>query len=540
MTKGFIVGPFTTDHQFNFGKLLIAPFFTLPKPDGSRRPIVHLSWDDHGNKYSVNDIVDEAFKPVKYITLKELVALCKAAGPGGYIFIVDMQDAYYRVPIHPSHYKYNGLKWLSHYWVFTSLQMGLASSAQIYTDFADAVEWMVVKRNKHLMFETSVQALRHYLDDFFGACRSKKTANIIYQDLIYLVNYLGIPTRLDKCKPPNNIYQKILGWGIKQSKQKICLPEDKRVDYLQEVQLILKDKQASKKFIHHVRGRLGNVAQIKFPGKAFLRRLDAVLYLPKFKDSETIRMSSFVLEDLRWWESVLQNPTNVEVDFDYILKSPDAADFEIYTDATTEIGFGGHLDSIWFQVRWEDTIIDKIEGVRGPLDITIRELLIPLVAAELFKTKLHNKAVTIYNDNPGAASAIATAAPPLYRLDMHCLIIHLASLAVEHNFLYWGTHVIAKSNHNMNLADGLSRFNPDTQAIFQDKFTCVNQQAITITNKLLLKLLQAPLNLPSKYDIELDIRKEFNILLNEKFYQNTKMRTNDILDQFYKYNILKD
>ena len=34
----------------------------------------------------------------------------------------------------------NGLKWLGHYWVFTSLQIGLASSAQIYTDFADAIE----------------------------------------------------------------------------------------------------------------------------------------------------------------------------------------------------------------------------------------------------------------------------------------------------------------------------------------------------------------------------------------------------------------
>ena len=135
------------------------------------------------------------------------------------------------------------------------------------------------------------------------------------------------------------------------------------------------------------------------------------------------------------------------------------------------------------------------------------------MAIELFKNKLHNKAVTIYNDNPGAASTIATAAPPLYRLDMHYLIIQLASLAVEHNFFYWGTHVIAKSNHNMNLADGLSRFHSDTLEIFQDKFTCVNDQAITITNKLLLQLLRAPLNLPSKYDIKLDIRKEFNILL---------------------------
>ena len=518
---------------------MIAPFFTIPKPDGSRRPIVHLSWDDHGKKYSVNDIVNEAFKPVRYITLKELVALCKAAGPEGYVFIVDMQDAYYRVPIHPSHYKYNGLKWLGHYWVFTSLQMGLASSAQIYTDFADAIEWMVVNRNKHLIFQTGVQALRHYLDDFFGACSSKKVAQIVYNDLIYLVQYLGIPTRLDKCQPPNNIYQKILGWGIKQNKQRICLPEDKRIEYLREVQQILKDKRASKQFVHHVRGRLGNVAQIKFPGKAFLRRLDAVLYLPKFKDTDTIDMSSFVLEDLRWWESVLQNPANVEVDFDYILKSPDEADFEVYTDATTEIGFGGHLDSIWFQVKWEDTIINKIEQIRGPLDITIRELLIPLVAIELIKPKLHNKSITIYNDNPGAACAIATAAPPLYRLDMHCLITHLASMAVNSNFLYWGVHTIAKSNHNMNLADGLSRFNPDTKDIFQDKFECVNKQALEVTNKLLLKIAQTPLNLSPKYDIDDNIRKEFKILLNERFYQNTKLKNNNILKQFKEYNILQ-
>ena len=46
------------------------------------------------------------------------------------------------------------------------------------------------------------------------------------------------------------------------------------------------------------------------------------------------------------------------------------------------------------------------------------------------------------------------------------------------------------------------------------------------------------MNLPSKYDIKFNIREEFNILLNEKFYQNAKLRSNDILEKLYKYNIL--
>ena len=114
-----------------------------------------------------------------------------------------------------------------------------------------------------------MQALRHYLDDFFGACKSKATAQKLYNDLIKLIRILGIPTTPQKYLPPSNIYQNILGWGIKQNLQKICLPEDKRIEYLSEVKTLIKEKTTDKRFLQHVRGRLGNVAQIKFPGKHF-------------------------------------------------------------------------------------------------------------------------------------------------------------------------------------------------------------------------------------------------------------------------------
>ena len=209
--RQFLCGPYDLDYEFPW-RLKCAPMFVIPKPTpGEYRTLVHLSWKDNSKLYCINDLICESMSTVQYIKLKEVVTLVKKAGVGGWLFIVDMQDAYYRVPIHPSDYQYNGLKWLKKYWVFTSLQMGLSSSCKIYTEFADAIEWILANRNNPLIFKTGVQAVRHYLDDIFGACKTKQDAQRLYNDLIHILKILGIPTRPDKCHEPNFI-QRILGY----------------------------------------------------------------------------------------------------------------------------------------------------------------------------------------------------------------------------------------------------------------------------------------------------------------------------------------
>lgn len=437
-----------------------------------------------------------------------------------------MEDAYYRVPIHPDDYKYNGLKWLQKYWVFTSLQMGLSSSCNLYTEFADAIEWIIINRNREIAIKNDIQVLRHYLDDFFAACKSKKDALKLFHDLINILKQLGIPTREDKCFPPCNI-QKILGFVYNTLSQTISLPNDKRIEYLASVDKHILNEKSDKKSLEQLRGRLGNIAQIRFPGKAFVRRFDVLIHLPDLQYNEPITLSEFIIHDLKWWRWILKNPTHLEVPFDSILKDPDEADYKLYTDAASTLGIGGHMGQFGFKLSWKDTKLETTRVIRGKnskgewtTDITCLELLGPVIACELWAEKLRGKSVTIYNDNPGAAAAIAAKAPKLYRMDLLFLTVHLCKLAIKYNFKFWGVHIY---DENMDLADGLSRQKSDSKYQFNNNLIDESKDALAICNNLLTQLALAPNNLPDNRDIPYRLRKEYNLLLDSKYFRNEKL-----------------
>ena len=108
-----------------------------------------------------------------------------------------------------------------------------------------------------------------------------------------------------------------------------------------------------------------------------------------------------------------------------------------------------------YQIRWSNTILNKLIAVRGSFDIHAQEMLGALVAAKLWGHTLTGQCVALYNDNPGAAGAIITKAPPLYRLDMQYMVRELSKLAVQYHFYFWGIKVDGANNEQ---ADALSRF----------------------------------------------------------------------------------
>ena len=150
------------------------------------------------------------------------------------------------------------------------------------------------------------------------------------------------------------------------------------------------------------------------------------------------------------------DPSNCRVSFDTFLKKPDEGDIEIYTDASGEIGVGGIIgDSIAFQIRWAKTIWNEVLAVRPELDIQVQEAIGPLIALQIARELLRDKSVSIYNDNPGAAAALISKAPPLWRSDMQFITREIAMLAVKNNIMYWGIKIDGKHNE---YADALSRF----------------------------------------------------------------------------------
>ena len=405
-----------------------------------------------------------------------------------------------------------GIKWAGKYWVFRSLQMGLSSSPRIYTAFADAVEYACVSKNRDISYLNGVQQLRHYIDDFFGALPNKEDAERLYQALYTTFEVLGIPTKWEKCTSPRQ-KAKILGWIYDTVLRMVFLPDDKRKLLLDMVQQALRTKKANEKFMRQLIGRLQHASQVIFPGKAFVRKLEALLYLPQHKNKDDFSIGTFVLNDLRWWKRILESPSVCGMSFDLILKHPSDGDIVIYTDACTKIGGGGFITGLgptqYFQIRWEDTIYNAVLQYRD-LDIAVLELLMSVAAVKMIADKAKNLAISIYNDNPGAAGALESKAPPLGRLDLQALMSELATMAYDNKFYWWGIHKTVKESKDMVLADQLSRF----------KAVDLNKDAIKCSiekecNELLDVLFEAPRNLPKQRDLSTNVRQMYNILLED-------------------------
>ena len=201
--KGFVSGPYTSRHYLPkyISHLHISPIFGIHQSN-KIRPIHHLSFPKKStvNSRSVNDMLDERWKTVQYTTFKEVLTMVATAGPGSYIGYADAKDAYYRLPIHPDDHGMMGIQWANHYWFFTCVQMGLSTGCYIYTQFADAIEHIIVKNNPATMYMRKIQMLRHYLDDFFCVHQDYDVALHNFYQIIYWFRRLGVPTTQQKCK----------------------------------------------------------------------------------------------------------------------------------------------------------------------------------------------------------------------------------------------------------------------------------------------------------------------------------------------------
>ena len=490
-TKGYICGPFDLDFPFPF-KLHVSPLFVVPKPGGKFRPIAHLSYTRAPWQYSVNDCVLENEKHVQYIQFKAMVKMMHKAGKDAYMFTADAKDAYYRIPIHPSQYRFMGIKWLQKHWLFLSLQMGLASAPRIYTRFGDAVEYIVVNNNKDIIFLDNIQVLRHYIDDYFGVHPDKEKAITIYNSLLDWFDTLGIPTTDDKCVPPGRL-RRILGFNWNSHQLQVELPNKKRKKALKTLCYMKHTGVTDKKWLERIDGRLQHISIVVFPGKAFVRRFEMLIYDPRLTYGRKIHINPYLMADIEWWIWVLSNKSHVRAKYDFLLKKPNEADVHVWTDAASTIGMGGISGNIVFQIRWEDTLLEQLKQIRGEFDIHAQEMLGSLVGSEIVGPDCKGKSITFYNDNPAAAAAIISKAPPLTRWDLNYMTREFAKIAITNQFYFWGVKIDGSAN---GPADALSRFknlrdvNIDiNKCIFIDK-----QVIIDITNKHMRAMMQLPLN----------------------------------------------
>ena len=79
LDEGYISGPYEQDFKFPF-KLHVAPLFVVPKPKLDEwRTIWHGSWKDESCYSSLNELIHDKDKYVRYISTREIAKMVLAS-----------------------------------------------------------------------------------------------------------------------------------------------------------------------------------------------------------------------------------------------------------------------------------------------------------------------------------------------------------------------------------------------------------------------------------------------------------------------------
>ena len=114
----------------------ISTIFLRPKKDGTHRTILNLK--------ACNEFI--AYHHFKMDTLEAAVNMMR---PGCFMASVDLKDAFYTVPIHPSHQKYLKFCFDGVFYKYTCLPNGLASALRIFTELLKPV-YAILRSMGHL------------------------------------------------------------------------------------------------------------------------------------------------------------------------------------------------------------------------------------------------------------------------------------------------------------------------------------------------------------------------------------------------------
>lgn len=482
MLKGYFLGPFDahrdlprwlTLDQVPLFHPMFGKFET--KSDGTIKTRLLFNLSDDSNGASFNDCISPEEKTVTYITILD-VCRCIVDCDLKWLWCLDALEAYYRVPIQARFIPKMGVSICKMLFFFTCLVMGQATACRLYTEFADAVTWIVANDAPSLFKwrddtadDTSKERtlIMHYIDDFFGGHTSKAAATKQFDAVKQWWVRLGIPTQDRKCTPPTPILH-YLGFIFNARRRTLEVPQKKLLKYTAALKRIQwhytpprRDGSTHNARTIQVRELMvivGQLRSIQCVYPYIIAALRAIEELTcRYHKSQRVRVTKAVMDGLKIVWAALDDVQQGHMPMQWLLHPRRVGDVEIYTDASTSIGVGGFEDVVggrFYGARWSDTVG---WGVQPHVpDITYLELLGVVLAAKLFADKWRERVVKMRCDNAAVCMMVRRKAACFRRRDLNALLVVLCELATRHRFYFWIEHIPGVDN---KLADDLSRGN---------------------------------------------------------------------------------
>ena len=428
LQSGRLAGPFSTPPLKDF---VVSPIGLMPKKEPGQFRLIHDLSSPHGS--SINDGIPKEFSTVQYQTVAQAIEAIVMAGPSSYLAKSDIKSAFRLIPLHPSQYHMFGITWQGQFYFDKCLPMGCSSSCRIFEAFSSALHAIIQARIPNTM-------VIHVLDDFLFISPSQQDCFIALNHFKHICHLIGVPLAPEKTIGPSQSLP-FLGINLDTVKMEASLPQDKIDQMLQDTNFILSAKSVTLKHLQSINGLLNFACQVLAPARAFLRSLfDLTIGVPK--PHHHIHLPKHVKEDVRVWQHFLNNFNGKSFFLDFKFLSNHT--LQLFTDASSSIGFGGFLQSSWFSGLWHPS--------SPTYHITILELYPILLALTLWGHKLSNKCLLIRSDNIAVVHIINSFTSKNTHLMV--LLRHLVLVCLKFNIFVRAKHLPGVTNIT---ADLLSR-----------------------------------------------------------------------------------
>ena len=195
---------------------------------------------------------------------------------------------------------------------------------------------------------------RCYLDDFVGAERDLEIANEYFELVQEVTSELGLDLAKEKCTAPAKVVT-WLGYTVDTVNMTVSIPSKKIEETLELCGEWLEKKEASRKELRSLFGRLKHVSSCIPPANRFLSRiLDALRNTP-FVGSHSLPED--IHKDISWFMQSARALNGV-----FLIPPPELEHWRIECDSSL-VGGGAWSPTHFFTEVYEDSYVEQAEGI---------------------------------------------------------------------------------------------------------------------------------------------------------------------------------
>lgn len=349
----------------------LSKIFLTPKSDGTFRFILNLK--------ELNKFIDPY-----HFKMEDIRTATKLLSKNDFMASIDLQEAYFLVPIHDVSKRYLRFKFQNQTYEFQCLPFGLSLAPLVFTKLMKPVVSFL--RNKGFLMVI-------FLDDILLIDRSYNTCLDCVTQTVSLLESLGFIINTIKSNFTPTQVQPFLGFELDSHNMILQLPNSKRIKLLNKINSILKQKTISIRDFASFLGSLCSVCPGISYGWLYTKELEREKFLAlKSNDDDyeqIMSVSSTLRPDLLWWANHIMISNNPIRTNRFVL--------EIFSDASLT-GWGIFCNG------------ERASGMWGAAEaddhINLLELKAAFIGLKCFAKDMRNKEILLRIDNTTAIAYI--------------------------------------------------------------------------------------------------------------------------------------